>query len=297
MSSVPVPNPAAPYRPTAPPAPLRLPPAPRRVSGPPRREVAETVPRSRLSAAVIRLIDHPLLERLVRGRVWIALVATALLGIVAMQVVLLRLGSQIGTQTQAYNVLLQKAEAAETAIGGIEANNRLSNLAGPSTGMVYAPPGLVTYLQVNPGDGRRAADRISTPTSAAIVAAADAAAAPAKTSKASKTSKSSTPPANSGGTTAGGASDASAGDVATTSQNALKILPPNSGTGAPTGTQLSTNTPATTVPVTGTATTDGTAATTGQSGGTDGAVTTSAGGTTPPASDSTTSAGGTQTGP
>lgn len=263
------------------------------MSGPERRPAVETVPRSRLSAALIRLIDHPLLERLVRGRVWIALVATALLGIVAMQVVLLRLGTQIGSQTQAYNVLLQKAEGAETAIGGIEANNRLSNLAGPSTGMVYAPPGSVTYLQDNPGDGRRAADRMTSPSSAALIAAADAAAPPAKPSKSSKTSTSAT---KSAGTSTGGATDASAGDVAKSSQNALNSLPANSGTGAPSGTQLATTTPAATVPVTGAA--SGTAATTG-TGGASGAVTTSAGGTTPPASDSstTTSAGGTQTGP
>ena len=287
MSSVPVPNPAAPYLPTAPPAPLRVPPAPRRVSGPARRAAVETVPRSRMSAALIRLIDHPLLERLVRGRVWIALVAAALLGIVAMQVVLLRLGAQIGTQTQAYNVLLQKTEAAETAIGGIEANNRLSKLAGSATGMVYAAPGAVTYLQVNPGDGHRAADRISTPTSAAIVAATEAFAPPAKPSKPTA------PTVKSAGTTAGGASVASTGDVTTTSQNALKSLPADSGTGAPTGPQLSTTNPASTVPVTG----NGAAATTGTTGAATGAVTTSAGGTTPPASGGTTSSGGTQTGP
>ena len=64
--------------------------------------------------------------------------------------------------------------------------------------MVYAAPGSVTYLQVNPGDGRRAADRITTPTSAAIVAATAAFAPPAKPSKPSA------PPAKSAGTTAGG---------------------------------------------------------------------------------------------
>lgn len=295
MSSFPVPNPAAPVRvPAAPPAPLRVPPAPRRVSGPQRRPAVEAVPRSRLSAAFIRLIDHPLLERLVRGRAWIALVATALLAVVAMQVVLLRLGAQIGTQTQAYNTLLQKTEAAETAIGGIEANNRLSSLAAPSTGMVYAPPGAVTYLQVNPGDGHRAADHISSPSSAALVAAATHSTAPAKTAS---------PPTTSAGTTAGGASvtgtTASAGNLAGTSQQALKSLPPNSGTGAPTTTsQLTTTNPASTVPITPSGTASGdTATTTGTSTTSNNAVTTAAGGTTPPASGTTSSAGGTQTGP
>ena len=40
-----------------------------------------------------------------RGRAWIAIVATALLGIVAMQVALLRLGAQIGSETSAVNAL------------------------------------------------------------------------------------------------------------------------------------------------------------------------------------------------
>jgi hypothetical protein len=259
------------------------------VSGPQRRPAVEAATRSRLSAGFIRLIDHPLLERLVRGRAWIALVATVLLAVVAMQVVLLRLGAQIGSQTQAYNTLLQKTEATESAIGGIEANDRQSNLVS-STGMVYAPPGAVTYLQANPGDGRRAADHISSPSSAALVAAAaHPAAPPAKT-------------ATSAGTTAGGASvtgtSASAGNLTATSQNALKTLPPNSGTGAPTTSQLTTTNPASTVPVTTSGTASGgSATTTGTTSTSNAAVTTPAGGTTPPTSGTTSSAGGTQTGP
>lgn len=153
------------------PAPLRLPPAPRRVSGPARRERAAERPVSGFSAFVIALIDHPWLERLVRGRAWIAIVATALLGIVAMQVALLRLGAQVGAQTAAVNAMIQRNEATMATIGGLEASIGLGAPAS-SLGMLYPPPGAVTYLQPNPGDARRAAERMQVPTAAASAAAA-----------------------------------------------------------------------------------------------------------------------------
>ena len=48
------------------------------------------------AAAAMRLPDHRLLDRLVRGRYWIGLVGAALIGMVAMQVAMLRINSNIG---------------------------------------------------------------------------------------------------------------------------------------------------------------------------------------------------------
>src|ERR1019366_8712134 len=104
------------------PAPLRLPPAPRRVSGPDRHPRAAVATPQAGASPFLRLIDHPWLERLVRGRAWIAIVAVALLGIVAMQVALLRLGAQIGSETATVNALVQQNETAEAAIGQLEAS-------------------------------------------------------------------------------------------------------------------------------------------------------------------------------
>jgi hypothetical protein len=156
---------------TAVPAPLRLPPAPRRVSGPARRERVAQRPTTGASALLIRLIDHPWLERLIRGRAWIAIVATALLGIVAMQVALLRLGAQIGGETAAVNSMQQRNSSMEATIGGLEASSGLGT-SPHALGMLYPPPGAVTYLQLNPGDARLAADRIQSPSAAALAAAA-----------------------------------------------------------------------------------------------------------------------------
>ena len=156
---------------TAVPAPLRLPPAPRRVSGPARRERVLERQSPGASAFLVRLIDHPWLERLIRGRAWIAIVATALLGIVAMQVALLRLGAQIGGETSAVNSMQQRISSMKATIGGVEASRGLGT-SPTSLDMLYPPPGAVTYLQLNPGEARLAADRIESPSAAALAAAA-----------------------------------------------------------------------------------------------------------------------------
>jgi len=153
------------------PAPLRLPPAPRRVSGPNRHPRAAAATPQVGTSPFLRLIDHPWLERLVRGRAWIAIVTVALLGIVAMQVALLKLGAQIGSETATVNALVQQNETAQAAIGTLEASGRVS-AAASSLGMLYPQSSSVTYLQANPGDARRAAHTMTAPSKAAIAAAA-----------------------------------------------------------------------------------------------------------------------------
>jgi hypothetical protein len=159
-------------------APVRLPPAPRRVSGPSRHPRARPAAPGSSPSLLLRLIDHPWLERLVRGRAWIAIVATALLGIVAMQVALLRLGAQIGNETSAVNALTAQNETTQTELAVMEASHRLSRAAA-SLDMVYPAPGAVTYLQANDGDAARAARTMTVPSGAAIAAAAADASRPA----------------------------------------------------------------------------------------------------------------------
>jgi hypothetical protein len=155
--------------------PLRLPPPPRRLSGPSRHPRAAAATRPAASPGlVVALIDHPWLERLVRGRAWIAIVAAALLGIVAMQVALLRLGAQIGNATSAVNALTARNETTRTEIAVLESSRRLS-ASSATGGFVYPSPGTVTYLQVNPGDAARAVREMTPPSAAAIAAAAAAA--------------------------------------------------------------------------------------------------------------------------
>jgi hypothetical protein len=158
------------------PAPLRQPFAPRRVSGPARHPRA--LPRPRRSRGPIgRLLDAPVLDRLIRGRIWIALIAFALLGIVAMQVAILRLGASIGHSVDQIAALQAANQAAETAIAQDEPGR---NVAGEARalGMVYPPAGNIVYLGYSAADAAQAAGSLTLPTAPLFTPAAATLTAP-----------------------------------------------------------------------------------------------------------------------
>jgi hypothetical protein len=287
--------------------PLRLPPAPRRVSGPARHPRATPAPPPAASTnPLLRLIDHPWLERLVRGRAWIAIVATALLGIVAMQVALLRLGAQIGSETQAVNTLSAQNETAQTRIAVLEGEHALSDgTGGGRSGMVYPAPGAVTYLQVNPGDGARAAATMTAPSRAAVAAtlanAQAAATAPATTSASSTVAAAGgTATTGASATGAAGAAGNPASPTTTGGGAASSTTTGAASTGSATGTAAGTATAtSTTTAATGPGTSSSTTSPASSTAGTGAAssatttnvapATTSAGAVTAP---TTTGAGG-----
>src|ERR1019366_2204173 len=99
--------------------PLRSAPGPRRVSGPARREPVTAPPRDAgardglvvgLLAGVQRVSRHRRPDRRLRGRTWIALVAFALIGSVALQLGLLKLNAGIGRSLER-SALLQRENA------------------------------------------------------------------------------------------------------------------------------------------------------------------------------------------
>jgi hypothetical protein len=166
------------------PAPLRQPFAPRRVSGPTRhpRATPQSTPSS--GQLVARILDAPFLDRLIRGRTWIAFIAFALLGIVAMQVTILRLGATIGRSATQIQVLTQSNENAETTIAGLEPGGNVASEAA-SLGMVYPPAGDVAYLHYRSADPSLAASLAGAPTvplTAAPASSLTATLAPAVTS-------------------------------------------------------------------------------------------------------------------
>src|SRR5271168_1458394 len=88
----------------APPRPRVAPPRPRRVSGPARRpkapaQAAPAVERGLvpgLLAGVGSISRSGALDRLIRGRVWIVVIAFALIGIVTLQLLVLQLNAGMG---------------------------------------------------------------------------------------------------------------------------------------------------------------------------------------------------------
>ena len=117
---------------------------------------------------------HRFLDRLLRGRVWIALVAFALLGIVAMQVTMLRLGASIGASVNRIQQLEQANQNAATNIARLEPGGGVASKAA-KLGMVYPPAGNVVYLHNGPGLAGVGAASITRPTAALVSSAQSAA--------------------------------------------------------------------------------------------------------------------------
>ncbi|MCA1689534.1 MAG: hypothetical protein LC720_03555 [Actinobacteria bacterium] len=153
--------PAAEAARTAPP--VRRPVGPRRVSGPARRPVRVTTPAPRgVTPPLHRVVDHPLLDRLIRGRTWIGIVGFALIGIVGMQVALLKLNAGIGRSVERATELTRENSLLTMQVSTLQAADlRLAGTAG--RGMVYASPGAVRYLRAGRTDAVRAAASILPP--------------------------------------------------------------------------------------------------------------------------------------
>ena len=151
--------------------------APRRVSGPvarPRpvarpaaRPAPVAAPRQRAAAL------HRFVDRLLRGRAWIWLIGGALMGIVAMQVSLLKLNTGISRAVQSATTLERANARLEGRIAKLSSNERISRIA-LERGMVAPPAGAVVYVHARPdADAERAARRITPPSEEARALAAN----------------------------------------------------------------------------------------------------------------------------
>jgi cell division protein FtsL len=155
---------------------------PRRVSGParPHPDTARAPAAPGVPARLRALPEHPLVDRLLRGRAWIWLVGAALMGIVAMQVSLLKLNTGISRAVQATTTLERANVQLESEIARLASNERISRIAA-ERGMVAPPAGSVVYVHARPDtDPERAAQRMGAPSAPALaVSEAPAPAEPA----------------------------------------------------------------------------------------------------------------------
>ncbi len=170
------------------------PPVPRRVSGPLTRPAganspgvaarpagrAKAVKRERrtLVQRLVSLPDHRFLDRLLRGRLWIPFIAVALLGIVTMQISLLKLNRDISRAVQATATLEHQSSALQARITELASSERI-NRAATTFGMVLPEAGDAVYVDVRGKlDSERAIQRMTAPTdeARAILASRQAAA-------------------------------------------------------------------------------------------------------------------------
>jgi cell division protein FtsL len=164
------PSPAATATPTVRPRPaprgrpLRpsRPPAPRRISGPARSRPATAGAASLpwpggRSARTEAWLPDRLFDRIIGSRAWIAVIAFALIGIVAMQLWVVKLGVGIGRALEHTQLLARENSALEVENSTLSSAARIEQLA-LAKGMVLAPPGALHFLTPRgPLDARLAA--------------------------------------------------------------------------------------------------------------------------------------------
>jgi cell division protein FtsL len=186
----------------APARPLPSTPRPRRVSGPVRRERPRPQTGRSTEAdgglalgalAALRSAErHPLLDRLIGGRTWIALVAFALLGIVTLQLGLLKLNAGIGRTLEQEASLQQQNATLSIENSELAAGDRVEARAA-QLGMELVPAGSLRSLTPRGHlDATHAAAALNTTVREAAVSETSAASSSVSTAS-SAGSESSTP--------------------------------------------------------------------------------------------------------
>lgn len=223
-------RPSGPARPSGHRSSVRRPPAPRsprRVSGPaggivgprrvsgPRQAPAMVAPRplaARAGAFVRALPDHALLDRIIRGRVWIPLLGVLLVGIVAMQLEVLKLNAGIGRSLQSATALQGQNQLLRVSVARLGDDQRIEALA-QRMGMAMPAPQEQRFLAAGGVTVQRAirAIRPRNSTSFATTLSAEQASIAAAAAAATAASN---PPSTTASATAAGTTVATAGAAA-----------------------------------------------------------------------------------
>jgi hypothetical protein len=143
----------------------------RRISGPARRRPPATGarrlqrggPALELISALERLSSHRLLDRLIRGQAWLMLVTFALIGIVTLQLTLLKLNGAVGRALESQALLQRENAALSIENSELAATGRIQSGAA-QMGMEFASSAALRFLTANSAsDLRRSASVLSAP--------------------------------------------------------------------------------------------------------------------------------------
>jgi hypothetical protein len=126
-------------------------------------------------AALRSVSQSALLDRLIRSRVWIGLLAFSLIGIVAMQLLVLRLNNDVG-RLLARAATLQRQTTLTRIADSSTSSGQVVEPAAAASGMSVAAAGSLRFVSISPGDVARAARVLQQPIQAAP--APEAASAP-----------------------------------------------------------------------------------------------------------------------
>jgi hypothetical protein len=132
------------------------------VSGPARSRPARRAAPSRNPTTIVT--THPLFDRLIHGRAWIGLVAFALIGIVTMQLGLLKLNAGIGRALEHEGALQRENSALSVENSEVAAGNTVE-LQAAHMGMQLVPAGALKFLAASPAYVDRAVSALNRPAS------------------------------------------------------------------------------------------------------------------------------------
>jgi hypothetical protein len=113
-------------------------------------------------ASAIAARGNLLLDRLLRGRLWVGCIGVLLAGIVFLNVGLLQLNDQIARTDKRSGSIGRENAALRLKLAKLDSTERIQRLAA-AKGFVMPAPGAVRYVRSKPGDGRRAARAVVAP--------------------------------------------------------------------------------------------------------------------------------------
>lgn len=113
----------------------------------------------RTAVAVGGLADSGLMVRLTRGRLWIGLLATLLVGIVGLNVVALSFSARSSETARKAEALEQRNSALQAQLASQLSNDELQ-VAASELGLLSPAPGAIRYLKPGEGDAATAAKRL-----------------------------------------------------------------------------------------------------------------------------------------
>lgn len=115
---------------------------------------------ARTAGAVGEIADSGLMVRLTRGRLWIALLAALLAGIVAMNVVSLSFSSEASRLAERSEALEQRNSVLRAQLAKRLSSKRVESTAA-SLGLAVPEPGEIVYLSPDERDAQVAARRLA----------------------------------------------------------------------------------------------------------------------------------------
>ncbi|HVF78397.1 MAG TPA: hypothetical protein VNA28_08870 [Solirubrobacteraceae bacterium] len=118
----------------------------------------------RVADATMEVSGSRTMDRLVRSRAWVVIIGIGLIGIVAMQVSMLKLNNGIGRAVETAATLERTNATLRAEVSRLSSGARIQAMAG-SRGFVMPEPADVSYLRAGTlsADGARAAKRMRAP--------------------------------------------------------------------------------------------------------------------------------------